>query len=53
MCVQNNEDEYNGIESTYRCGMCEECCEEHSYEVNKHKAETTTCGNCGMCEECC
>ena len=53
MCVQNYEDEYNGIESNYRCGWCEECRQEYADADNERKKKETSCGNCGWCEECC
>ena len=53
MCVQNHEDEYNEIESDYRCGWCEECCQEYDDAKNEEKKKNTSCGNCGWCEECC
>ena len=53
MCVLNAEDEFNGIESNYRCGMCEECSQEYRNKRNEEKARNTSCGNCGWCEECC
>jgi hypothetical protein len=53
MCVQNEEDEYNGLFSSYRCGMCYECLREQSKLINKEKRKNDSCGNCGYCEECC
>jgi hypothetical protein len=53
MCVLNQEDEFNGIESDFRCGMCQECTAETIDAENEEKYKNTSCGNCGFCEECC
>ena len=53
MCVMNEEEDYKGENSDYRCGMCEECCSEAKKKRDKQKEKDTSCGNCGWCEECC